>query len=372
MMEIVEKLTSVELAGFGLVYLVGAAAVAAGLASFLLAPKQKATKYERFASPASWKAALKKGARHAEGWLEANAEGVPLWWQEFLPSGNPRGVLVFAHGIMEHSARYNHILEQLCADHQLAVYSMDHVNHGKSTKDGSIKPPSCYFGKWSTVIDDWRGFVAFARKRAAAAVHDPDAFPIGSGETGKKAPLPFFLMGNSFGAMVSLHTLLQESAAKPLEPAGVVMVAPFIDVPRPLLLKIQEALGPLLNVICPTARLVEAAQPKILSQDTAAIDNYVTDPLNNTAKIQIRPGVLMAAATYWLADRISSFTHPFLILHGTNDICCSFPHAKNFYETAASDDKTFQPVDGAYHLLSHGPERKYVAKAAGEWIAARL
>ena len=71
-------------------------------------------------------------------------------------------------------------------------------------------------------------------------------------------------------------------------------------------------------------------------------------------------------------DRISSFTHPFLILHGTNDVCTSFPHAKNFYETAASDDKTFQPVDGAYHLLSHGPERKYVAKAAGEWIAARL
>ena len=347
-----------------------AAAVVAGFV--LLGGKKEAKPYARFPSPRSWVAALKKGARRTEGWLEANAEGVPLWWQEFLPAGNPKGVVIFAHGIMEHSARYDHILEQLCADHQLAVYSMDHVNHGKSTKDGSIKPPSCYFGKWSTVIDDWRGFVAFARKRAAAAVHDPDAFPIGSGETGAKAPLPFFLMGNSFGAMVSLHTLLQETAAKPLEPAGVVMVAPFIDVPRPLLLKIQEALGPLLNVICPTARLVEAAQPKLLSQDTAAIDNYVTDPLNNTNKIQVRPGYLMGNATFWLADRISEFTHPFLILHGTNDVCTSFPHAKNFYETAASDDKTFQPVDGAYHLLSHGPERKYVAKAAGEWIAARL
>ena len=40
------------------------------------------------------------------------------------------------------------------------------------------------------------------------------------------------------------------------------MVAPFIDVPRPLLLKIQEALGPLLDVICPTARRVEAARPR--------------------------------------------------------------------------------------------------------------
>ena len=88
--------------------------------------------------------------------------------------------------------------------------------------------------------------------------------------------------------------------------------------------------------------------------------------------IQVRPGYLMGKATFWLAERISEFTHPFLILHGTNDVCTSFPHAKNFYETAASDDKTFQPVDGAYHLLSHGPERKYVAKAAGEWIAARL
>ena len=120
----------------------------------------------------------------------------------------------------------------------------------------------------------------------------------------------------------------------------------------------------------PKARIVEAAQPKLLSQDTAAIDNYVTDPLNNTNKIQVRPGYLMGKATFWLADRISEFTHPFLILHGTNDVCTSFPHAKNFYENAASDDKTFQPVDGAYHLLSHGPERKRRCKAAG-WIAAR-
>ena len=117
------------------------------------------------------------------------------------------------------------------------------------------------------------------------------------------------LTGVSFGAMLTLHTVLRrpERVGKI---AGCAFVAPFVDIPRPLLLRVQEAFAPILSALAPHARIVEAALPELLSKDAAAVENYVSDPLNIKEKISVRPGYLMGLATYWLKAHCAEWSTP--------------------------------------------------------------
>ena len=51
--------------------------------------------------------------------------GIPLLAQAWLPDGAPSAVIVIAHGLGEHGARYQWLAERLVADGR-AVYAIDH------------------------------------------------------------------------------------------------------------------------------------------------------------------------------------------------------------------------------------------------------
>jgi alpha-beta hydrolase superfamily lysophospholipase len=267
---------------------------------------------------------------------------------------------------MENSSRFNHVLQQLCGANGCAVYSMDHRNHGHSSPGGTA--PSGFFDEWGQVTGDWADFCAFVTRRQASQA---EAFPVGSGEATGEAP-PLFLAGVSFGGMLTIHTLLREPSAATLNPAGVVLLAPFIDVPRPLVLRIQEALAPMLLALgLGRVRLVDSAQPEKLSTHPKVVEGYVGDPLNIRAKIALRPGYLLGQACYWLKEHRGEFAHPLLCVHGSEDKCTSYPHALEFVENVASKDKAFVSVEGGDHLIMHGPEQAFVVKTVADWIDAR-
>lgn len=222
--------------------------------------------------------------------------------------------------------------------------------------------------RWDEVLDDWAHFIEFATGRANKAVQA--AYPVGTGKPGEHIKL--FVAGNSFGAMLTLHTLMRrKEALEAVEPDGVILVAPFIDVPRPLILKIQESLAPVLSALVPRVRLVESALPAVLSKDPEVVASYVADPLTIKDKIFIRPGYLMGLATYWLKDHQSEFSYPLLAIHGDEDKCTSFPHSAAFVEGCSSKDKTWAPIKGGAHLLLHGEEKEQVVQAIVSWIAQR-
>jgi alpha-beta hydrolase superfamily lysophospholipase len=270
-------------------------------------------------------------------------------------------VLILGHGIHEHSERFNHVFEELAGEHGLVVFSCDHRNHGRSTSEES---PSGYFEDWDHVVDDWAAFIKFA----STEVNGSGApFPVGSGES-----LPVFLAGVSFGAMLSLHVVLRERLSLSTTPlAGVILIAPFIDVHRPLHLRIQEALGPLLSALVPRTRLVDAALPENLSVDPVAVHNYVSDPLNIKQKIAIRPAFLCGNATYWLKEHSHGFHLPLLAIHGAKDVCTSPYHTAQFVEACASKDKTFTSIEDGCHLLLHGPKQEQIVNMIANWIQSR-
>ena len=105
------------------------------------------------------------------------------------PGAAVRGVVVIAHGLAEHGARYARVAEALTT-HGLAVFAPDHRGHGRTSPEAEHG----FFAEdhgWQRVLDDLTRVVEHA-KRAHPGV-------------------PCVLMGHSMGTTVSLSWLLGHS-----------------------------------------------------------------------------------------------------------------------------------------------------------------
>ena len=73
--------------------------------------------------------------------------------REYLPEGDPVGIVQIVHGIAEHIARYDGFARAL-NEQGIVVAGHDHLGHGKSLPEGGTP---VYFGQgstWNTVVDD--------------------------------------------------------------------------------------------------------------------------------------------------------------------------------------------------------------------------
>ena len=71
-----------------------------------------------------------------EGYFDsAHGEGVKIYYRK-QKVANPRGAVVLAHGVSEHSGRYDYVAKRLL-DAGYNVYRVDHRGHGKSA-GGSV------------------------------------------------------------------------------------------------------------------------------------------------------------------------------------------------------------------------------------------
>ncbi len=93
----------------------------------------------------------------------------------------PKAVLVIAHGMSEHSARYDHFASFL-AQNGYAVYMNDHAGHGRSAEAGGHGHFADKNG-WENVVGDLNSLMD------EAAENHPG--------------LPLFLMGHSMGSFLS-------------------------------------------------------------------------------------------------------------------------------------------------------------------------
>ncbi|RIK81449.1 MAG: hypothetical protein DCC68_08515 [Planctomycetota bacterium] len=57
--------------------------------------------------------------------------GLALFTQTWRPDGAPRGIVLLAHGVGEHSGRYEHVAAYL-VERGYAVFALDHRGHGRS------------------------------------------------------------------------------------------------------------------------------------------------------------------------------------------------------------------------------------------------
>ena len=106
--------------------------------------------------------------------------------------GAARAVLLIAHGMAEHGARYERFAGAM-AGHGLAVYAHDHRGHGKTTAADAPLGRFAARDGWREVIEDVMAV------RAHASARHPG--------------LPIVLFGHSMGGLIAWNTMISHPRA---------------------------------------------------------------------------------------------------------------------------------------------------------------
>jgi alpha-beta hydrolase superfamily lysophospholipase len=268
----------------------------------------------------------------------AGAGGVRIWWQAWLPDGDPRAVVVIAHGAGEHSGRYQHVAERLVAE-SYAVYALDHRGHGRS--------------------DGPRAFV----DRVDNTVADLDHLVVLAG--GEHPGVDVFLLGHSMGGLIAVcYAISHQERLTALLLSGPLAALDAAPPPVRLLAQVLSALTPKLGVIQVDASLV--------SRDPAVVKAYEDDPLVHHGKLPARTVAELAAKVGAFPSTVGAITIPTLIMYGTADALAPPAGSKMLAGTISSADKKVIPYEGLYHEILNEPEQQQVLDDICAWLDAHL
>ena len=114
-----------------------------------------------------------------------------LFYREYIPNGEPCGIVQIIHGVAEHIERYNDFASFL-AENGYIVVMHDQLGHGKSVRDDDSLGFFCEDDGWGKVLQDVR------------KLHDM---------TAEKHPgKPYFLFGHSMGSFIVRTYLIRYRA----------------------------------------------------------------------------------------------------------------------------------------------------------------
>jgi alpha-beta hydrolase superfamily lysophospholipase len=205
----------------------------------------------------------------ASDFFHAASDGKKIHVRAWHPSGETKAVLLIAHGMAEHAARYERFA-QVMNSVGWSVYVPDHRGHGQTAAKGELG--------WLAERD---GF-----KRIRDDLHEISALA-----KDECKDVPVFLYGHSMGSVLA-ETYI---AAYGNELSGCLLTG--VVAPMPSLLhqagrfiaflgstfKGQKAPAKMLNDMSFTSNNKDFAPNRSpvdwLSRDTAEVDKYVADPL---------------------------------------------------------------------------------------------
>ena len=281
--------------------------------------------------------------KHAEGWLDlrhSQARGTShLYTQSWLPEVDARAAIVLVHGLGEHSGRYEYFARH-CTRRGFAVHALDHYGHGKS--DGQAG----FVERFSVYRDGVRALLE---------------------QTQSQHPgLPLFLTGHSMGGLIAA-TFLEE--AQSTFRACVLSGPAFVtdEAPPAFVLAIVR----LIAWLAPTAPLL-GLDPAGVSRDPEVVRAYVGDPLVHHGKLCARLIVEMSSAMKRTLAAAPAVELPLLIMHGGSDKLTSPAGSREFYEHAASADKTLKIYPELYHEIFNEPEKDAVLADLTDWLERHL
>jgi alpha-beta hydrolase superfamily lysophospholipase len=266
-------------------------------------------------------------------------DGLALYLQSWQPQ-RPTAVIVLAHGLAEHSGRYEETGRSF-AKAGLAVYALDHRGHGQSP------------GRRVHV----RSFEEFrADLRATLAVARAD-------HPGR----PLFLLGHSQGGLVAATLALRE----PEGLAGLVLSSPLLGIaeasrPSP----VKAAAGRVLALLWPRILLASKVDPAQLSRDPAVGAAYAADPLVSHA---VSAGWYRALQTALVDvhERAPSLQVPTLVLYAGADALVDPEATARWVSRAPPGRVEAHRYDGLFHEILNAPEKEQVQARIQAWILNR-
>lgn len=281
--------------------------------------------------------------KHAEGWLDlrhSQARGTShLYTRSWLPEADARAAIILVHGLGEHSGRYEYFARH-CMERGIAVHALDHHGHGKS--DGQ---PG-FVERFSVYLDGVRALLE---------------------QTQSQHPgLPLFLAGHSMGGLIAAAFL--EEAQSDFRACVLSGPALVTDAAPPA---IVLAIVRLIAWLAPTAPLL-GLHPTDVSRDPEVVRAYLSDPLVHHGKLSARLIVEMSSAMKRALASAPAVELPLLIMHGGCDKLTSTAGSREYYEHAASADKTLKIYPELYHEIFNEPEKDAVLADMTNWLEKYL
>lgn len=261
-----------------------------------------------------------------------------LYYQGWLPDGEPGAVLLVVHGLAEHSGRYMNLVDRFVPQ-GYAVYGVDHLGHGRSEGKRLVVE------RFADYTEPLKAYSAMVR----------------CWQPGK----PVFLVAHSMGGLIGATILLSNQE----EFAGAILSGPAV-MPPGSIPAATVFIGRLLSRLFPSLGLVPRGPMGDICRDPAVVAAYVADPLVYKGRITARLGAEMLGAMERLRREAGRIRLPLLILQGSADRLVDPAGAQILYDRVASADKRLIVYEGFFHEVFNEPEHGRVLDDVEQWLAA--
>ncbi len=264
--------------------------------------------------------------------IATSASGERQLRRHWSGDASPWATVLIVHGGGEHSARYDHVADQMVTA-GLDVHSFDWVGHGES---GGTR--------WHVDVYD-----TYHHDLAERVVNT------------RVAGLPLVLYGHSMGGLISLGYCLSDNQLPDL----LVVTSPWLETAAPPLLK---ALIPLIAKIAPRLRLDGGLKGEQLARDPAVGESYFADELVET-KITAAWGAASLREQARVRAGLSKLPVPAFVVHGGADTIAR-PHASAPIGDLPDAERRLYP--SLRHETHNEPEGPEVVAAVIEWLRKKL
>jgi alpha-beta hydrolase superfamily lysophospholipase len=276
--------------------------------------------------------------KHVEGKIKGY-KNLNLYYQCWLPSNEPKAVLLVAHGLAEHSGRYINIVNHFVPK-GYAVYGFDQRGHGKSQGRRG------YVERFSHFVSDLKTFSGIIHSKHRGA--------------------KIFLVGHSVGGMIATaYAVHYHDEFDGLILSGATLkVGASVSSGLIIMARILSLLLPKMGLY-----VIDASA---ISQDKTVVDAYIDDPLVYRGKIRARLGAELIKAIQILLPQMPRIHLPILIMHGTADRLSDPRGSEILYDRVSSRDKTLKLYDGFYHEIFNEPGHEQVFADMEAWLVVRM
>ena len=304
---------------------------------------------------------------HSSFWLQAT-DGTSLYVNQWLPAQAPRAVLMLAHGMAEHSARYARFADFLNL-HGIGLFGHDQRGHGQTAQHGLLGHYADHHG-WHKVVGDL----------ASLNHHIRQQFP----------RTPILLYGHSMGSYIGMAYLMQHSCslqgailsgsnyqASPLKYLAARSIARLESLRQG-----RRGRSRLLNWLT-FGRFNQACQPRHsafdwLSRDAAEVQRYLDDPLcgflcTNQLWLDLLGGLLQISQMEQLAQIDPQL--PLLVTGGQCDPVSQGRRLQELAEAlrlAGAQQVSLHVYEQARHELLNEINRQQVSEDLLAWIELAL
>ncbi len=270
-----------------------------------------------------------------------SADDLKIFYRKYH-AGSEKARMIIAHGLGEHSGRYDNVVERLLPM-GVSVWAPDHRGHGQS--DGRRG----HIDSFSQYLEDLRKLVEIARDGMAEDVK-------------------IFLLGHSLGGLIALRF----AAGFPEMVDGVIISSPAlgvtVDVPV-----VKAFAGKIMSTLWPTLSLSNELDASKISHDEEVVRAYMNDPLVHD-QVSARWFTEFLSAMEAAGRSATEIKVPLLMQLAGDDHLTSADASKRFFESLGSVDKTLYVYEGLYHEIYNGrvKEKKQVLDDLNAWLLKRI